>query len=294
MSLVKCRLAIISWPIGSFAPKKSTSIYLNLGEIYDEKVKSNLLMLEDLHRSLKFVYPFRIKKTSKNIKLYNEEDFSYFRQKFKLTPATYLHNYKTSYISYDSKANENKTYYGAEDEEDEEEDEEDKKSTYIVFRTPCLYDITCMEPLFTKSKRVIHRISPSLQTKIRVFIVMPYNNPIIRGEILDACISLLHDNNYLFLLIGDQFGKNKTSTSTLMKRYLLSSGIPSNNISKSLYDHYPDSIIEAFDILPFLLDVGVSIETIYIASLSADMKKNMNFIRNCKYNTKMNIRYICE
>ena len=75
MSLVKCRLAIISWPIGSFAPKKSTGIYISLGEIYDEKVKSNLHLLEELHRSLKFLYPFRIKKTPGDIKLYNEEDF---------------------------------------------------------------------------------------------------------------------------------------------------------------------------------------------------------------------------
>lgn len=82
---------------------------------------------------------------------------------------------------------------------------------------------------------------------------MPYNDPIIRGELLDSCISLIKDNNYLFLLIGDQFGRNKTSTSTLMERYLLSSGIPSKNISKRLYDHYPNSIIEAFDILPFYL-----------------------------------------
>lgn len=96
---------------------------------------------------------------------------------------------------------------------------------------------------------------------------MSYNDSIIRGDLLDSCISLNKDNNYLFLLIGDQFGRNKTSTSTLMKRYLLLSGIPSKIYQKSLYDHYPDSIIEAFDILPFLLETCVSIETIFVASL---------------------------
>jgi hypothetical protein len=148
MSLVKCRLAIISWPIGSFAPKKSTGIYISLGEIYDEKVKSNLHLLEELHRSLKFLYPFRIKKTPGDIKLYNEEDFYYFRQKFKLTCSAYLHNYKKSNSLFDT---EKETYSNAKDESED---------LYIVFRTPCLYDVTCMEPLFEKSKRIIHRFSP--------------------------------------------------------------------------------------------------------------------------------------
>lgn len=38
---------------------------------------------------------------------------------------------------------------------------------------------------------------------------MPYNDPIIRGELLDSCISLIKDNNYLFLLIGISLGETK-------------------------------------------------------------------------------------
>jgi len=270
MSFTKnCRIGVVSWPVRSPTPRDSSCVYITIGEIFDKKISNNLGILSSLHKNLKYLYPFKIKRHDNHVKVHNEEDFKVFRKKYKITTTIKLHNINKLESEYNCDR--------------------------LVFRTPSLYNISCMRPLFKYcvSKQVSNCIFHE-SSHTRIFIVLPYSDPILRGQILDECISKIKSFYPLFILVGDKYGKNKESTSTLMTRYLLSRGISIEYISKNLYDHYPDSIIEIFELIPFLIPMSAKIGDIMVACQSTEMVKIMSFIRDNQLNTLKNIQYLCE
>lgn len=94
MEPLNCKIAIISWPVDSNRPIKSSDIYFVIAEIYDQKIKSDLSTLLELNRNLKFLYPFRIKKNLENFEIQNNEDFKIFRNRYKLTKNSKFCNYE--------------------------------------------------------------------------------------------------------------------------------------------------------------------------------------------------------
>jgi hypothetical protein len=262
-----CRIGLISWPVHIKNPPNTKDMYLILGEIYDKDIRDNLELLRDFNQNLEYLYPFKVKKNGDVVKIYNNDDINHLRKKYKLTSTVSLRNYQEG--------------------EAESEDDSDDESEKIVFRTPRLYDISCMEPLFPMECFTLKCVDNS--THCRVFIVLPYSDPVLRGQILKQCIFYTKDHHSLFLLIGGKHGQNKETTSTLMKRYLLSSGVSSQNINKSIYDKFPDSIVESLEILPFLLDINHHVtHDLFIACASYDMCKVMSFSRDIK------VQFICE
>jgi len=280
MSLnISCSIGLISWPIHTKNLPSNKDMYLILGEIYDKDIQNNLEILQDFNKNLQYLYPFKVKRNGDTLKVYND-DIIHFRKKYKLTSTLSLHNYA-------------KHEEENEEDEDDEDDESDDDSEKIVFRTPRLYDISCMEPLFPIECFLPKQVESS--THCRVFIVLPYLDPVLRGRILKQCIYTTKEHHPLFLLIGDQHGRNKETTSTLMKRYLLSSGVSSDNISKSVYDKFPASILESLEILPFLLDINHHVtHDLFIACASYDMCKVMSFSRDSKIGKDIKVQFICE
>ena len=270
-----CRIGLISWPIGYLTPRKHSDTYIKLGEIYDKKIKNKKSLFE-FHNNLRYLYPFKASKNGDKVTIHNVEDFTVFRLRYKLTFQTSLFNYTSDSDS------------------DYESDE------VIKFKSPCLYDLSCMTPLF--KEKVKKTLIPSNDSDhCRVFIVTPYNNPIIRGRILDSCISLIKNHNYLFILIGDRYGNNKESSSNLMSRYLSSRGSNKDNIFKNDFDQFPDSIVESAVFLSVIINTIRHITfDVFFACSSMDIHKVMCFVRDnsevidniCNYESKY--QFICE
>ena len=256
------KLALISWPLDSKEPKSDKDVYLVLGELYDKDVINNIDILKDFNDNIQYIYHFKIKKVDNNIKIYNEEDFIYLRKKFRLTSNVTLHNCD--------------------------------KNTKIVFRTPVLFNISIMKPIFTNISVIPNYIAPK-SSHCRIFMVLPYENPVLRGELLKQCIYFIKEHNYLFILIGDLFGKNKRKTSSLMNNYLLSCGIDPDAIIKNIYDKFPDSITESLELLKFMLDIHhYATHDLFIASASFDICKVMLFSKQNKINKDINVQFICD
>ena len=197
-----CRWALISWPIENKTPEK---LFIILGEFYDTKTQ---LSLSDCKRDLQYLYPFRYSQRKKCC--YNQLDFSYFQKKYKLTV-------KPQLVGVSEKS-------------------------VITFRTPILYDITCMVPLFLNSSS---RLPTYSQKSDDVCIVILSGNPVERGELLNE---LLEYGPSLFILVGDFQVTNSDSNSTLATRYLLKCKVPIHKIAKIGNGVIPDCIIESLDV----------------------------------------------
>ena len=248
-----CRIGIIA---RSCDKKK----FLIIGEIYDENVTQDLNILLELHSNLRYLYPFKINIVNNDITIYNKEDINILCLKYKLTTQPSIINYKC------------------------------KKNTkeIIKFGSPCLYDITCMKPLFIPFKR--KKIpTNNLSNNTRIFIVNPYPDPILRGKLIDSCLDMIKNHKPMFILIGDKHGNNKESTSTLMSRYLLSLGVNSNIITKSLYDKFVDSIPEALTVATLTMPSDSNYD-IFIACASTHMKLILSLLPK----TNRKIQCICE
>lgn len=221
------KVALISWPIKDKFPDQS---YINLGEIYDRKLRENKIELCRFNKELSYLYPFRCT-LGDSIVCHNIEDIVYFQKKYRLTVRIRTQG----------------TF----------------SSRTVTFRSPVLYDITNMRPIF-RAKRKPKCENISKNTKVCV--VLPYKDPVLRGKILDACLELGANNK--FILLGDKQGKNLDSTSTLMSRYLLTRSVESSRLIKSCQDQLPDCILETIAIIDmmgiedYILAIGVSSEDI--------------------------------
>lgn len=200
-----CRWALISWPINQKIPQPC---YLILGELYDRNIRENIAILSQFHRDLQYLYPFRFSKEKNSCN--NIEDIIYFQKKYSLTVKLQLVG--------------------------------ENEGDIITFRSPVLYDISCMVPLFDKNVRKI----AYKQKNDLICIILPYLNPVDRGKLLEEVVRY---GPATFVIIGDSYGKNKDSTATLMCRYLLSCQVPINRILKVRHDKKPECILEAIEIV---------------------------------------------
>jgi hypothetical protein len=250
-----CKIGLISWPINSKSPR---NFYINLGEIYDKDVKDNLSILSEFNRYLRYLYPFRYS-ISEN-KCYNSEDFKTFKSKYSLTVGYKLVG-------------------------------EIPSENVIVFRTPILYDITCMIPVFEKV--LIQPLSsPELSLsspEMSVYIVIPTLDPICRGKILDEVIS---NNPKYIILTGSVSGSNSSSTITLMTRYLSRRKIPMDIIIKSKGDKKPTCILDCLALIDIMDLNTLNIVVACSCSDITDLQKAVRVWRRLKVINKR-ISYYC-
>jgi hypothetical protein len=232
-----CKIALISWPTTNKTPH---NLYINLGEIYDKCIKEDIYTLSEFYRDLNYLYPFEY--LLKTGKCFNSEDFTYFKHKYSLTLTIKLIGKKP-----------------------------DPTCHKLIFRTPILYDISCMVPLFIPSKYI--PINPVLSTNM-VSIVLSTIDPISRGKILDNI--LIYNPKYI-LLTGEKIGDNYNSTITLMTRYLLKKLFPIKNIVKTTLYKKPHCIIDCLSLLD-LLDIDIDTE-IRIACSQNDIITVSEFVR---------------
>lgn len=247
-----CRIGIISIS----CDKK---YFLIIGEIYDNIITQDLNTLYNLHSDLKYLYPFKINIINDDITIYNKEDIDVFLLKYKLTTQSTILNYKHSH---------------------------NKES--IKFGSPCLYDINCMKQLFEPFK-ISKLPCNDFSNSTRIFIINPYLDPILRGKLLDSCLYFIKDHTPMFILIGDKYGNNKESTSTLMSRYLLSKGVAKTFITKSLHDKSLESIGEALTVATLMISNNRNYD-IFIACASKHMKLVLSLLPK----TNKRIQCVCE
>lgn len=246
-----CKIGLISWPIDNNTPQ---NFYICLGEIYDKQIKNDPNVLSEFYRDLNYLYPFTYSLVSN--KCYNSEDFKAFKTKYKLTIGLKL----IGRIPVGVKQ--------------------------IIFRSPVLYDLTCMVPLFIRERQERVSYNPSRNS---VFIVIPTLDPICRGKILDEVIS----NSPKYIIItGSVAGDNITSTTTLMCRYLQKKGIPSGIVIKSRGDKKPNCILDCLALIDIMglndLDISIGCSCSDITLL----QKSVRVWRRLKVITKR-ISYYC-
>jgi hypothetical protein len=246
-----CKIGLISWPIDHNTPQ---NFYISIGEIYDKQVKNDPKVLSEFYRDLNYLYPFTYSLVSN--KSYNSEDFKAFRSKYKLTIGLKLIGRIPTGVK------------------------------QIIFRSPVLYDLTCMVPVFIRERKDRISYNPSRNS---VFIVIPTLDPICRGKILDEVIS----NNPKYIIItGSVAGDNITSTTTLMSRYLHKMRIPSGIVIKSRGDKKPNCILQCLELIDIM---GLNDLDISIACSCSDitlLQKSVRAWRRLKVITKR-ISYYC-
>jgi len=220
-----CKIGLISWPITNKSP---LNLYINLGEIYDKEIKDDLSLLSQFNRDLRYLYPFKY--SFKDNKCYNSEDFKPFRSKYHLTTRARLAGSLINTTSHTQEA---------------------------IFRTPVLYDLTCMVPVFEKMK--LEKISYSPVISGTIFIVVPTLDPICRGKILDEVIA---NNPRYIMLTGSIAGDNNTSTITLMTRYLKRRGVSTDIILRCHSEKRPTCILDCLAVIDIMalnnLEVAVA------------------------------------
>lgn len=244
-----CKIGLISWPVNTKTPH---NFYINLGEIYDKDVKDNASLLSEFNRDLRYLYPFRYSVT-KN-KCYNSEDFKTFKSKYRLT------------IGYKLVG-------------------KIPPENIIIFRTPILYDLTCMIPVFEKVS--VQKNFNSSESS--VYIVIPTLDPICRGKILDEVIS---NNPKYIILTGSVSGTNNTSTITLMTRYLRRCKTPMDIIIKSNGDKKPNCILDCLALIDIM---GLNTLDVIIACSCSDitvLQKSVRMWRRLKVINRR-ISYFC-
>ena len=229
-------------------------VYIILGKLLIDKTT-----LKKLNNDLKYMYPFKILKT---LEPENIEDFKILESTYGITQKNLLYNFQ---IGCDS----------------------------IVFKTPFLcYKKDGIKSIKREQKYVFNK---NIETNmLRIFFVFPSNNVITRGKILDSSMSMIKKYKPIFFVIGNIQGENKVSTSILMKRFLLTSGIPSENIIKiNISNSYEECLLECLEIMQCIFEDKL-VKNIFIASESIYMRSLMVFIKKNNINKKFKFQYICE
>ena len=236
---------MISWPIQE---KNPHNLYLIIGEFYTEY---DISILSEFYRDLDYLYPFRFS-VSENV-CYNAKDISCLQEKYNMTVKPQLIG-KT-------------------------------ESKILTLRTPILYDISCMVPLFPdKNHRYVYKQKTDL-----VCVVLPYTDPIHRGKLLEKVIDY---GPGFFLLVGGIEKSNKDSIATLASRFLLSRNIPKERILKIGEGKVPDCILESIEV--FNMTTAEDYDVV-IACRYNNIKNVATSIRLWRKAgiIDKNIRYIC-
>lgn len=210
--------------------KTETTGFICFGEIYDNTISTSSKTLSLLSKELSYLYPFVCTVSNSNIAFSNIEDLNFYRQKYKLTFSIKIYGKITQ--------------------------------GKHVFHTPVLYDFNCNKSFVYKPYP--RSFLPSPHKKI--CIVFPYDNPIKRGELLSH---VLENNINTFMLIGNTWRQNKDSISTLMARFLLLRGVPTQNIIKCRENKKPECFLTALALLK-AINMYIDYE-ICVACLSQDI-----------------------
>jgi hypothetical protein len=234
---------MIKCKIGVISKSRDKDCFLNLGEIFDKSIRQDVNTLYKLHQNLRYFCPFKATIKGKNVTPDNIEEISTLQKRYKLTRKIYVSgkipNGKSKFLS------------------------------------PQLYDISCMVPLFPD--KICKTVVQGKGSTTFMFILFPYTDPIVRGEIVDNCFSVVKDNRVCFYTIGGVYGNNTQSTCDLSRRYLLSCGVEDVNINRNQYDEFPDCIIEAMNMIDFLMpDTELKM---FLGIQREDMNRVMNHIR---------------
>lgn len=158
-----------------------------------------------------------------------------------------------------------------------------KKS--IVLNTPYIYDLDEMINLYSVLKPIY------IEKNSNVCIIFPENNILQRGRILKNIIK--YGPKY-FVLLGDNYGENRDSLSTLMCRYILTCGVKSENIIKIKENDTCDSILESKELISVFFKTDD--KTKIMISCSRHKIQNIaKTVRKMRKNgiLKEKINYIC-
>lgn len=237
--MIKCKIGLIAKPRDD-----TQDCFLNLGEVFDKTIRGDVNILYEFHKNLRYLCPFKAEIDGRDGRPDNIEEIMAFQSRYKLTRKIWLNG---------------KTENGT-----------------IKFLTPQLFDISCMVPLFQDIiSRTVYPKGRNFPAKM--FILFPYSDPFVRGEIIDSCLTVVKDYKVYFYVMGEKKGMNSMITSDLNRRYLLSCGVEDNNIVRNQYDEFPDCIMEALNMINLLLPY-VKMKTL-LALKREDMNQVMTHIR---------------
>lgn len=248
--MIKCKIGLIAFPINY-----SKDYFLYLGELYDKKIKNDEKLLYEFYTKLIYLCSFKVLIKDGKIIPDNLTDLFSFQKRYKLTKKIYS-NYTIS-------------------------------DGIIKYNSPKLYDLDCMVPLY-KEALIKNIINMNNSNDMRMFILMSYSDPIIRGEIIDNCINAFQNKYACFLIIEGE----KDNNALLTKRYLISRGVKNKDIIINQYNEFPDCIIEAITIINMLYDcadifLGVSRDEI------CNVSKNIKLLHNI-ISIKKRFHFICN
>lgn len=240
----RCRVGIISKSV-------CKRYVLRLGEIIDEKICKNVILLYKIHNNLKYISNFKVKIDKTGILfLDNIEEIISFQNMYRLSKR----------ISIDKKA----------------------KDCFIRFNKPEIYDISCMVPLFTYTRQTLQIDDMSDNFSSNIVILFPIINPVKRGKLIEKCLDVCKGSKVYFYLLGGKQGKNSTTTKELAQRYLDSIG--NHNTILSVQDKFPDSLYDAFDMFDFF--VSDNVKNVYITLPRKSIQYVMKYIRKMSSSVK--------
>jgi len=266
---ITCRIGLISHVSTYHSTEniKQADLYLVLGEIFDQDMRANPTTLYELHQNLKYLSPFKARISTERVWLNNTEEIFVFQIRYKMTRKVRAINNR------------------------------EKKSFTRDFTAPQLYDLTCMVPLFTdKVERSIFTQNEEVADMITVFVIFPYQDPILRGQIIDRCFQTsVPQGKICFLTVGDLSGSNRVPTCEFSRDYLLSCRVPYEDIFLEKYDKFPECIPELINMIEFIFSAHITC-TIVFAVARKDMNLLLSHIRNLRHNDTITqkIQLLCE
>ena len=227
--------------------------------------KINKKYLKKLDKYLEYLTPFIVKIKNGNICIENIQDLTTFLDYFDIK------------INIELKIDE-------------------KVQTY-KFRTPILYDLTNNYKVFDKS---LLKYTLKFDTKVydinKIFILLPINNVILRGKILENCRYSFFNSNIHFITIGGKQRLNTQKTSILNKRYLLTLGVNSDIIYIcNCSDEFPDLIIDIIEFTKLLNIFNFELIFLLPKILSKQLLSCSRSLKMCNViHEKTKISFICE
>lgn len=156
----------------------------------------------------------------------------------------------------------------------------------VIFNTPMLYDIDCSASLFLTNV-IYDDYKPKND---HVCIIFPYCDPVNRGKLLEEVME--YGPSY-FVVIGDSYRNNKDSTACLMRRFLLSRKVASENIIKLRQNNNTESILDAVALVNLFLnkpyDIVIACRNEHIRNIAKTIRiwKKRNILQ------KRKVYYIC-
>lgn len=254
--MITCKIGLIAKAIDS-----NIKCFINLGEVYDSTMKKDIHLLYKIHKNTKYLGKFKVSFQGKSILIDNIEDIYSIQRRYSLTRGIMVKG---------------------------------QKNDTILFDKPQLYDINCMVPLFSNKIYPQYTINNSTFLPPRLFLVFPYPDPILRGELLDNCLELKKNRKIYFCIIGGMYGHNTRATYNFSRDYLLECGIHSDDIMCGIYDKFPECIDESLLLIEMCLG-NLDVELI-IAIARDDMSRVMTHIRQCRNNLGFHkkIQLICS